>query len=363
MTDQHKGLDKAIKNLLPMSQHRYCVRHIYANFRKTHSGAELKSRFWEACKCGTPEEFEDVMGELAKIDKAAYGHLMKQKPETWARAYFGKEACSDAVENNMCEAFNGTIIEARCKTLIYMLEDIRLTVMVRMQKRRDAMKLWDDVYCPKTRFTLEKNKKEHRFWSTTYSGNNQFEVKNGPHGYVVDLNEKTCSCRLWELNGIPCPHSVSAIYYMKDDPDKYVSDWYKVERIQKSYGFYMKPLNGEKMWKKQPYDKMDPPENRRMPGRPKKQRHRESHEADRRNSSEISRRGRQMKCGKCGQYGHNKKTCKGPPSVSPSLCTLQLSFYLSLPMPQLCIFVNILAKSSKRESSNCPPIRCNRWQA
>lgn len=112
------------------------------------------------------------------------------------------------------------------------------------------MKEWDDQLCPKAIFVLEKNKDQHRFWSTTFNGDKEFEVNNGPNGYVVDFNDKTCTCRMWELNGIPYSHPISAIYYMKDDPDNYVSDWFEVTKAKQVYGFYLKGVNSEKMWKK-----------------------------------------------------------------------------------------------------------------
>lgn len=76
------------------------------------------------------------------------------------------------------------------------------------------------------------------------------------------------------------------------------------------------PLNGEKLWRRTPYDKFLPPRYRRMSGRPKKQHNNELYEARRKNPSKTSKKGRRMKCSKCGQEGHNKKTCRGPPNVS-----------------------------------------------
>ena len=95
-----------------------------------------------------------------------------------------------------------------------------------------------------------------------------------------------------------------------------MSRWYRIELTNSAYSHYLKPVNGEKLWRKTSFDKFLPPRHRRMPRRPKKQRNREVHKARRNNSSEVSRKGRQMKCSKCGEYGYNKKPCRGPPNVS-----------------------------------------------
>ena len=108
-------------------------------------------------------------------------------------------------------------------------------------------------------------------------------MKTDLDGYVVDFNDKTCTCRMWELRGIPCPHAISAIYYIKDALNNYVSHCFKVAKAKEAYGFYLKGVNGEKMRKKQPYKKFEPSAHRRMPGRPMNQRHRESHKANKNN--------------------------------------------------------------------------------
>nr|GEW44947.1 hypothetical protein [Tanacetum cinerariifolium] len=57
------------------------------------------------------------------------------------------------------------------------------------------------------------------------SGGSKFEVRNGYEAFKVDEMNMTCSCRQWQLTGIPCAHGCVAIYFLHKDPDKYVSDW------------------------------------------------------------------------------------------------------------------------------------------
>lgn len=263
-----------MKELLPMVEHMCYYRHIYANMRNIPNciEGELKALFWQTCKSGTPAEFDNLMLEINAISPGAHTYLREHNPSTYARAYFSGNAYCDAVENNMCETFNGMILDVKEKPLIQMLKDIRLCIMVRMNKKRECIGKWDEEFYPKATGKLEDNKLQHKFWAPIYNGDGGFEVKNGDDGYVVDFKTLTCSCRHWEINGIPCPHAVSAIYYMKDEPEKFMSKWYMIEVTKSAYGHYLKPLNGEKLWRRTPYDKFLPPRCRRMPGRPKKQR-------------------------------------------------------------------------------------------
>ncbi|RXH89487.1 hypothetical protein DVH24_031844 [Malus domestica] len=67
----------------------------------------------------------------------------------------------------------------------------------------------------------------------SYAGEGKYQV-NHLHGgmYAVDLEGHTCSCRKWDLCGIPCPHAITAIGKKEHNPLVYVHSCYK----RPSYG-------------------------------------------------------------------------------------------------------------------------------
>lgn len=324
LSDQQKGLENAVEKWLPKCEHRFCARHVYANFRKKYTGKFFKGKFWAAAKTGTAQEFNAILAEIKghkEHGPLAYEHLMKNvNPEKWARAFFMFFSKCDAVENNMCETFNGCILEARGKLLIYMLEEIRVYIIERMQRQRDLVQKWIDqelVLCPRIKKKLDIHIENSKYYHALYLGDLQYEVKhlNGSEGFVVDLRAKTCSCRRWNLSGLPCSHAVTCIFKKKDDVLDYIVEWYKVDKMKQAYDFYIKPLNGEKMWPKSSIDPPLPPQARRMPGRPKKQRRREQHEEPQKRRFSISRAGLVITCSRCKEPGHNKSSCKNPVSI------------------------------------------------
>ncbi|RYR10515.1 hypothetical protein Ahy_B05g078944 isoform A [Arachis hypogaea] len=48
----------------------------------------------------------------------------------------------------------------------------------------------------------------------------------GRDKFVADLLKKECTCRKFQMTGLPCPHAVSAINCAKDDIRKYVASCY-----------------------------------------------------------------------------------------------------------------------------------------
>nr|GEX83363.1 transposase, Ptta/En/Spm [Tanacetum cinerariifolium] len=51
------------------------------------------------------------------------------------------------------------------------------------------------------------------------------KVRNEYEGFKVDERLRTCTCRGWQLIGIPCQHGLAALYFLHRKPEEYVSEW------------------------------------------------------------------------------------------------------------------------------------------
>ncbi|XP_020963782.1 uncharacterized protein LOC110265235 [Arachis ipaensis] len=56
MSDQQKGLIPTFDELLPGIDHRFCVKHLYSNFRKRFPCVQLKMMMWKAAKATYVQE-------------------------------------------------------------------------------------------------------------------------------------------------------------------------------------------------------------------------------------------------------------------------------------------------------------------
>ncbi|KAK4400902.1 hypothetical protein Sango_1196300 [Sesamum angolense] len=133
--------------------------------------------------------------------------------------------------------------------------------------------------------------------------------------YTVDLKEKICSCRSWDLTGVPCNHEMSAISAQVLDPDDFILKCYHVDTFCKVYAPAIMPLDGLEMWKKIGYIPPVIPNFERKKGRPARTRILETNEVqkDKKPATAIHRLPRQrgkMICKFCHQVGQNTKCCK-----------------------------------------------------
>ncbi|GKD67143.1 hypothetical protein Tco_1309251, partial [Tanacetum coccineum] len=61
ISDGHKGLKEAVREWLPLAEHRQCARHIYANLKKSWPGLHFKSLFWGAASATLKHVFDEKM--------------------------------------------------------------------------------------------------------------------------------------------------------------------------------------------------------------------------------------------------------------------------------------------------------------
>ena len=113
--------------------------------------------------------------------------------------------------------------------------------------------------------------------------------------YIVDLKKKTCPCRGWGLISIPCHHAICAIQYIEQNPEDYVDKVFSKETYKKAYAHMMEGLNSKKFWGRMEVDPPQPPPDRRMPGRPAKNRRKEEGEISS-GDTKMSHKERQMTC-------------------------------------------------------------------
>ncbi|KAL4275321.1 hypothetical protein AHAS_Ahas20G0095500 [Arachis hypogaea] len=118
----------------------------------------------------------------------------------------------------MCEVFNSVIVDAREKPIVSMLEDIRVYIMRRWADNRDRIIEYQREVLPGIRTKVEKQADASGKWVSTYAGRDKYEVTSihgGKEKFVVDLKNHECSCRKFQLSGIPCAHAMTCIRKIK----------------------------------------------------------------------------------------------------------------------------------------------------
>ncbi|KAL6185397.1 hypothetical protein ACLB2K_041531 [Fragaria x ananassa] len=134
--------------------------------------------------------------------------------------------------------------------------------------------------------------------------------------HSVDLGRHICTCKRWQLSGIPCVHAICAIIFKKHEPTLYCDDFLMSSTYLRAYNPIIYPIAGEDDWEPVDYP-IAPPPYKEQAGRPKMKRHKEAGEKEKEKAptipalkeGKLSKVGTKMSCRICGQQGHNKTGC------------------------------------------------------
>ncbi|WVZ24376.1 hypothetical protein V8G54_002920 [Vigna mungo] len=212
ISDQQKGLLQALQDLLPGVDQRYCVRHLYSNFRKQYLGKDLKRLMWSAATATYPQLWKSEMRKIKEVNVDAFKYLIAISPRFWSRSRFTPTSHCDTLVNNMCEGFNSG----------------------------QSDQLFEVIHI------------------------SQFGEQ-----FVVNLDNKDCSCRKWFISGIPCTHVITAMKFLNLNAEDYIRHWFRKSTYEETYNIIYS-INGQHVWDITPYPDVLPPKKKEMPRRPKK---------------------------------------------------------------------------------------------
>ncbi|ERN17755.1 hypothetical protein AMTR_s00047p00094850 [Amborella trichopoda] len=131
----------------------------------------------------------------------------------------------------------------------------------------------------------------------------QFEIHYLEKKYDVDLTHWTCSCRKWQLSGIPCAHTIAVINHIHLDPTMYSLKYFTVEYFKRAFETPFVPVPDDIELIGIYNQTVLPPRTTRFHNRPKKQR---------RISETEDPITRPLKCKRYSAEGHNRRTYREP---------------------------------------------------
>nr|KAJ0207509.1 hypothetical protein LSAT_V11C500261200 [Lactuca sativa]KAJ0207802.1 hypothetical protein LSAT_V11C500261320 [Lactuca sativa] len=302
-SDMQKGLEVAITQVYPDIEHRECLRHLCSNFKKHYRGDFFMSKLWEAANTYSVSKHDRLLNEIATVSKDAILYLNENHKKIWSRSKFGTLVKCDYITNNISETFNSWVGDIRYKPVLDLLDAIREKLMERFDKKRSKVKKWKGPLVPKAKNYLKTITKNLGEFQVCRSSDNKAEVNYKGSRWDVILDEKKCSCKKWQVTGLPCVHAAAFIAFTREPSwDKYVDTYFTVDKFKEAYALEIGPMPGKDQWVHiETVDKIYPPIIKRPPGRPKKNRIVPRDEPKKRH-----------RCPRCGMYGHHQRTCKNP---------------------------------------------------
>lgn len=306
LSNGQKGIVDAVRRKFPNSCHAFCMRFLSESVGREFKNSRLVHLLWKAAYATTSIVFKQKMAEIEEISPEAAKWMQQFPPSHWALVYFEGTRYGHLSSN--LEEFNRWILEARELPIIQVIEQIQSKLMTEFEDRRLKSGSWFSVLAP----SAEKRMIEAVDCASTYqvlrSDEVEFEVISADRSDIVNIGIHYCSCRDWQLHGIPCSHAVAALISCRKDIYAFTEKCFTVASYRETYAEGIHPIPGRLEWRRGDVAPMDddpqvvrPPKFRRPPGRP---------ENKRICVEDLNREKHTVHCSRCNQTGHYKTTCK-----------------------------------------------------
>ncbi|KAL8103797.1 hypothetical protein AgCh_028121 [Apium graveolens] len=263
ISDKHSGIMSAMNNpnlgwCEPNGYHRYCVRHLAANFGKAFKQNGLKERVVAMCSQLTKAKFNLHWKSLLAFEPRADEWFSGIHPKHSALSCDGGKRFG-IMTTNIAESWNNAIKKARKLPITALVKALYYKVVSYFDQRRVEI---EKQGVDGNEFTKYANKIMNK-WKERASGHHVtkidriilvFEVvtmKRGLKGgkkQIVRLQDGTCTCNKWQTYQIPCSHVFAACANVGLQHTRFVSDWYKLEKAKLVYGGQFEAIPDRKAW-------------------------------------------------------------------------------------------------------------------
>ncbi|GJZ67164.1 phospholipase-like protein [Tanacetum coccineum] len=216
ISDRHYAIILACKTVFPNSFHGFCCRYLMMNCGMQNE--RYKVLYWSTCKAYTEQEFDKLMSDIQVVRPDAHYKLVEAGIEKWSRA-----KCP-ANRYNYMTSNSAESVNALTK------EDEELTPWASAKIRYRMLKSSNWIVNGVVRYNI-------------------YEVRDNKMIHMVYLEKGECTCRRWQLSGLPCGH-VCAIARVEalTNVNNLAKPWFLNSTIKATYEGIVYPVKDIPTW-------------------------------------------------------------------------------------------------------------------
>ncbi|XP_022880790.1 uncharacterized protein LOC111398068 [Olea europaea var. sylvestris] len=269
--DRHNSIKNAIEKVYPETYHEICSYHLLQNLKSRYgkSGNNIMQTFNSTIRACTLLEYE-YMQQLDAIDGKIRGYLDGVGPAKCSQFHMPTNRYS-TMTSNIVESVNAATKSAKNYPIVALLESLRQTIQSWFCRHRETAQATFTTLSRKYEKQMREMSTNMRNLRVAHINQAMFSAGCENLTFVVDIEGHTCTCRMLQVDQLPCPHTLAVIA-------RNPSEW-------------IVPKDFENIV-------VLPPNQKRSCGRPTEKRFRSAVEDN------IT-----VKCGRCGESGHNRRTC------------------------------------------------------
>ncbi|PHU25630.1 hypothetical protein BC332_03962 [Capsicum chinense] len=198
---KHISIANDFSHVYSRAHHGLCMRHLAENLCVNQHCGEHLYLFYTAAKAYSFDEFSDNFMELnIKCPEVAYVLENVLGFEKWSRAHFSDNRY-DVMTTNITESLNSILMDEWEYPVSYIFNLIAKKYSEKFRERHAFVGVKENIFVPFAERILRDNKS-------------------------VNLLERSCSCRKFDLVKMSCEHAMAALRAKYDDDEDYGNSIY-----------------------------------------------------------------------------------------------------------------------------------------
>lgn len=261
ITDGDNGVLEAIEDCIPLAHCRQCCCSIYNQMLVQFPDPPVKDLFWAACRSTSEVQFTRYIKMIQSSSIECHQWLFQTQWKKWALHCMPVWVkCTNVtimltvyLRNSFAKFFSLSIAD-RFAAISSFIADT-------YERRRLSGWNWlRNKITPSVQQQIRNRVIQGQQIRILYSTGRQMKVEDTDSmTYEVDITSMTCTCRLWQLSGIPCSHACRCLEELGENIEDNVHQLFSMDQYRTTYASGMDKLPERSKWQLKLCDEILPP--------------------------------------------------------------------------------------------------------
>ncbi|KAK2661645.1 hypothetical protein Ddye_000219 [Dipteronia dyeriana] len=213
ISDRHTCIISGMVEIFPDATHGFCAYHLAQNLRKMcKQRDDVIKLYYRAIYTYCIEEFEREMAKLKDTHRKCYDNLLEIGMEKFSRVRSPKRRYK-MMTTNIAESMNSCLLAIRKLPIESIAEFIRELLQRWFHDRRTNAREMSTYLTRYADDHIKQRVLQSQRCEVHPIDCNRFKVDDKWTDTIVDLEQRSCSCRQWDLDELPCIHVMAVARY------------------------------------------------------------------------------------------------------------------------------------------------------
>ncbi|XP_022855667.1 uncharacterized protein LOC111376892 [Olea europaea var. sylvestris] len=227
VSNRHPSIKNAIEHVYLGDYHGICSYHLLQNLKSYYgkSGENITQAFNSTIRAYMLEEYDYNMSLLITMNEKIISYLTDVGPEKWSRIHMPTNRYS-TMTSNIVESVNVVTKAAKNYPIGSLLESLRQTIQSWFCRHRNDARGTFTKLSSKYEKGNRKMSMDLRNLRVSPSIQTVFSVSNERSTFVVNIEQRTCTCRILQVDLLLYLHALTVIANTRRDPYNYCYYYY-----------------------------------------------------------------------------------------------------------------------------------------